>query len=31
MIMNNELVMVLDTETANSLDDPLCYDGLRSG
>lgn len=26
MIMNNELVMVLDTETANSLDDPLCYD-----
>ena len=26
MIMNNELVMVLDTETTNSIDDPICYD-----
>ena len=26
MIAKNEFVIVLDTETANSIDDPLCYD-----
>lgn len=26
MINQNEFVIVLDTETANSIDDPLCYD-----
>ena len=26
MIETNELVLVLDTETTNSLDDPICYD-----
>ena len=26
MIAKNEYVIVLDTETANSIDDPLCYD-----
>ena len=26
MITPNELVIVLDTETTNSIDDPLCYD-----